>query len=333
MESERFRIQMARLWARTHAPIILFAATSLLTMQAGAQWRHAPEGGTSGITGVLRADLLLVNVSGGADSSEAGQSESMLSPMRAALYSAVIPGAGQWYAGSYWKAAAFAAVEAAAVFLTIRFYAMGDERENAFKKFADGGEPGIAGWSAVRYAQWMEHEYGSLVPASVRGHDPVTNPAAANPWDGVRWDYLNEWEQAIASLTNPFPNNFTHLLPRRPDQQYYELIGKYPQYTGGWDDAWNGGTPLYTYTDIINSAASPHFLHYRDMRGEANGFYANGTGWSYVIVANHVLSALEAAWNASRLNHRIKLESRIMPVDRGGGLVEFVPTAVLQLEL
>jgi hypothetical protein len=274
------------------------------------------------LSGNVKMDLLLQPLSPPNDSAVSFPAEARLSPLRAALYSAAIPGAGQLYAGNYGEAAGFAALEVVAVVLTVRFYAMGDGRENAFQKYADGYEPGIGGWSVVKYAQWMYREYHTYVPASVLAHDPVTNASASRPWDGVDWNYLHEWEQAIASLASPYPNNFTHLLPVRPDQQYYELIGKYPQYAGGWDDGFG-----YTYQQVIDNVTSPHFLHYRDMRGEANHFYRNGAAWSAIIIGNHLLSALEAAWNAAHVNHRIRLETRVLPVDRGIGVVELVPTA------
>jgi hypothetical protein len=69
------------------------------------------------------------------------------------------------------------------------------------------------------------------------------------------------------------------------------------------------------------------------MRGKANSYYNIGTTVSYVIVANHVFSALEAALNASKINHRIQLQGHIQSRRIYGNLVEFVPTLNVKYEL
>jgi len=121
-------------------------------------------------------------------------------------------------------------------------------------------------------------------------------------------------------------NGFTHNLPVRPAQQYYELIGKYPQFVGGWDD---GGT--YTVYDIQHETVSPHFRGYRDQRGKANSLYAIASTATYVLVANHVLSALEAAWSAATDNSNLKMGASLDPVRQSDGTVQFTATARMQL--
>ena len=74
-------------------------------------------------------------------------------------------------------------------------------------------------------------------------------------------------------------------------------------------------------------------IAYSHMRGDANSFYNIATTVSYVIVANHIFSALEAALNASRINHRIQLEGHIESRTIYGNLIEFVPTLNVKYEL
>jgi hypothetical protein len=69
------------------------------------------------------------------------------------------------------------------------------------------------------------------------------------------------------------------------------------------------------------------------MRGDANSLYTIATTMSYIIVANHVFGALEAAWNAARINNRIKLQGHIESRRVGGNMVEFVPTLHFECEL
>jgi hypothetical protein len=69
------------------------------------------------------------------------------------------------------------------------------------------------------------------------------------------------------------------------------------------------------------------------MRGDANSSFNIATAVSYVIVANHVFSALEAAFNASNINHRLQLQGHIESRRVYGNMVEFVPTLHVQYEL
>jgi hypothetical protein len=104
------------------------------------------------------------------------------------------------------------------------------------------------------------------------------------------------------------------------DQQYFELIGKYPQYNPGWDD---GGGPV-SETNI-----SSHFKSYSLMRGYANDLYSKARTALVVVVINHILSATDAAWSATRYN-AVHLETG-MKMQRTPFGVETVPTATLSV--
>ena len=78
---------------------------------------------------------------------------------------------------------------------------------------------------------------------------------------------------------------------------------------------------------IVNSDVSVRFLEYSKMRGKANDFYNIATTGSVLIVVNHLLSALDAAWSASQFNHQLKIEAHLQPTVRSYDFVEFVPTA------
>ncbi len=197
----------------------------------------------------------------------------------------------------------------------------GNRQTNVFQGYADQN------WSVVRYVDWI---HAVLPQFDVSGIIISTDPNLP-PWQCVNWTKLNMLENEIgAEATNGVYYGFTHSLPQRPQQQYYELIGKYPQFVGGWDDAWSGNTPLYT-DNVTNAASdimdvSPHFLYYRDMRGQANSYYAVASTASYILIANHVFSALEAAWNASHKNHEMRMHASILPRMQMDGYVEYVPS-------
>ena len=225
-----------------------------------------------------------------------------------------MPGAGQFYTKSYWQSAAFFGAEVLAWVVYAKYENQGNQRTDAFQQFANDH------WSVAQYANWMNINYGQTIN--------INPDQSLKPWQRVNWNDLNNAEGNIEKLTDAqgTPNTgFTHNLAPYGDQQYYEMIGKYSQFGGGWDDA-----TAYTKADVLGNNGignvSPRFIAYSHMRGDANSSYNIASTVSYIIVANHVFSALEAAFNASKINHRIQLQGHIESRRVYGNLVEFVPT-------
>ena len=244
------------------------------------------------------------------------------SPLVAGLYSAVLPGAGQFYTKNYWQSAAFFGGEVLAWVVYAVYYNKGNQKTNDFQNFAN------LHWSVVTYATWVNVNFGQTIN--------INPDQSLKPWQRVSWSDLNAAENLIAQGPNQ-PTGFTHDLAPYGYQQYYEMIGKYSQFGGGWDDATIFQPGGYTPADVIANNGignvSPEMIAYSHMRGDANSFYNIATTVSYVIVANHIFSALEAALNASRINHRIQLEGHIESRTIYGNLIEFVPTLNVKYEL
>ncbi len=283
----------------------------------------APQNNRCLLTGNLHYDLTAdTNIIVNKDSSDIkGKAiyKKLYSPLTAGLFSLVIPGTGQLYTKSYWEGSLFLGGEILLWVLYLTYEKKGDDQENLFRVYADEN------WSVVRYAGWINANFGQNIA--------INNTETLNlrSWERVNWDELNAVEDAIGADLSIQPTGFTHKLAPHGDQQYYEMIGKYSQFGSGWADA--GG---FTKADILANNGignvSPQFLAYSKMRGDANDFYNIAATASYVIVANHVLSALEAIWNASRLNRRIKLDAHIESRNIYGNIVEFVPTLHVKCE-
>jgi hypothetical protein len=239
------------------------------------------------------------------------------SPLLAGLFSVVLPGAGEFYTENYWRAGGFLVAEASLWVVYAVYSKKGDNQTALFQNYAD------VRWSVVRYAEWIEENATKLNPDATSITGLVIGPPDLPPWQRVDWDKLNASEDLIAQMVG---NGFTHRLPHRPEQQYYELIGKYPQFASGWDDAGS-----ITPEDIVASNVSQRFLDYSKMRGKANDFFNVASTMASLVVANHVLSALDAAWAAWQHNNNLKLEAHVVPTNRGAGFVEFVPTGTLTL--
>lgn len=195
-------------------------------------------------------------------------------PMLAGLFSLILPGAGEFYTEHYWEAALFAGIEAAAITTALIYNAKGDDKTNEFQSLADKR------WSVVKYAEWLNTYKQANVPIS-----PNT---ALPPWERVNWDSLNFYEK-----------DFSHKLPAHGDQQYYELIGKYPQYSPGWDD-FNVNESDYHKLPAI-------FLSYSKMRGAANDYYNIAAKSVIAIYLNHILSAVNSIWGALSYNRALNV--------------------------
>ncbi|MBN8546394.1 MAG: hypothetical protein J0L60_09725 [Ignavibacteria bacterium] len=219
----------------------------------------------------------------------------------ATILSAAIPGAGQAYNGDFWKTAIFVGLEAGLITAAILYNNKGDDKTKEFEAYADEN------WSVVKYANWLIANRTALgLPDGNVTIDPNTS---LKPWERVNWTELNHVE-----------SRFSHKLPRYGEQQYYELIGKYPQYNHGWRDQLNDNSPEY------NANLTPMFLGYSQMRGEANDFYNASSRFIVFVVINHILSAGEAAWSSAVFNKNLSMNLRLSPEIINTAMdVEFIP--------
>ena len=230
------------------------------------------------------------------------------------MLSAALPGLGQSYSddwGLSWKSLAFLGAEVAMWTAYAINTSKADKQTADFELYADEH------WSVVTYADWIRQHIGELDKTNqVNPNNIVTSSdPGLKPWERVDWAELNRVEEEIGRSTG---TGFTHRLPLRPEQQYYELIGKYAQYGGGWDDA-----SYFTPSHLLQDEVSTRFLEYSQMRGRANDLYNIATTVSYVIVANHIFSALEAAWSTSQANKRVKAEAKVKESRMGGKVVKY----------
>jgi hypothetical protein len=206
-------------------------------------------------------------------------------PVLAGALSLILPGAGEVYAGSYLLAGLFAALEGAGWYYSIDANRRGDDATTIYQHYADQN------WSVVKYAQWL-NENAKNYPGGDKAVHIDINPDESLPhWQRVNWEQMHTTEMAVPQ--------FSHRLPDYGDQQYYELIGKYNQYSYGWNDKLEG--------DYWNP--STNFLYYSGLRGDANRYYDRSSAIINLLILNHFLSAIDAAWAAARFNQAVELQS------------------------
>jgi hypothetical protein len=230
--------------------------------------------------------------------------ENKKSPLLAAALSFVVPGAGEFYSESYLKSAIFFALEAAAITVGLIYDKKGNDQTTFFENYADEH------WSVQRYAKWTVTN-ATTINSSI---DP-SSYNVFNSSGGVNWKELNRLESDLGSY-------YSHRLAYYGEQQYFEMIGKYHQFNPGWDDFGDENTP-YVY-DSDESSLTEHFRYYADERGKANDFYNVASKAVIVVVANHFISAIDAAWSAARFNKNLELSAELKKLELGY-YVEYYP--------
>jgi hypothetical protein len=274
---------------------------------------QSKEKGTLNLSGnILLDSRLAVNYYDSLNTTPVMQQTPKRSQYLAGLMSLVLPGAGEAYSGNYLKTAIFLVVEAAAITTALIYNHKGDTQTGFFQNFANQN------WSVVRYAKWTLNNIKNInadVDASLYqpgGSKQVLiygNGVNSDP-TGVNWSNLNALESDLGA-------GYSHQLPSFGQQQYYELIGKYPQYSHGWDDSNQMDTDFHNL--------SYNFLWYAHQRGLANEYYKTGSFGVGLIYVNHVLSALDAVWSMDKYNHLLAANIRLNGIQMADH-VELIPT-------
>jgi len=181
---------------------------------------------------------------------------------RAFLYSLIVPGSGEFYAGSKIKAGLFFGLDVTLWALYFDYHGKGKDKENQYKAWADQY------WSKADYNWWLLN--------SIYNSNPDVNPYNV-------CDTFPYWE-------NGEKKYFSHHLPDKEDQQYYEMIGKYEQFGHGWTN----------YNKDPNLYREP----YLNMRFSSNNLLNKAKYSAMFSLANHILSSFDAAFAVKRYNKK-----------------------------
>lgn len=197
------------------------------------------------------------------------------SPRRAFLLSAVLPGAGEFYAGAPKRAIGFFGVEALALGAYFTWKGKGDDIEQEFRNVAN------ANWDPVAYLEWRTSTRASRY-SSITHALPCSSFVAGG----------GEVKSTLKGCGD------------RQTQQYYELLGKYNQFIAGWDDVvrTDSNSPVQpTDIDSVESFSSQKRFKYEDRRNDSNVYLKRASNVLGLILVNHALSAIDAA-RAARLH-------------------------------
>ncbi|MCE2448857.1 MAG: hypothetical protein J4F35_10860 [Candidatus Latescibacteria bacterium] len=209
------------------------------------------------------------------------------SSKRAFLLSALVPGLGEWYAGSKKRGLAFLGAEAALWGMWAIWKGKGKDLEEEFRAVADEH------WDPEDYILWRE--------STISNNSSITHALPCS--SEVREVYIPARREWINTSQSGGLGSaaFGGCAPSQI-QQYYELLGKYDQFVAGWDDLKRvrrdgsiGNAAVPTEVDSVENFHSERRLRYEDDRDESNRFLKRASTISGVILINHVISAIDAA--------------------------------------
>ena len=234
-----------------------------------------------------------INTIGAGKKAAPAEEQQRKSSGRALLFSALVPGAGQYYLGSKKRAATFLGIEALTVGLYLFWNGDGKDIEDEFRQTADDN------WNPQWYLDWRD--------------DPVSRNSSIT--------HALPCSTSIRSTST--------LRGCSEKQQYYELLGKYDQFVAGWGDLRDQNGNLISSVSEIDSVenfSSELRLDYEDRRDDSNKMLKRASNVAGVIMLNHIFSAIDAARIArrqaggepsARLERRTRLLATIYQGSRG----------------
>jgi len=221
--------------------------------------------------------------------------------LKSALFSALIPGAGQAYQKSYWKAALFFGLEAGFWTANIMYNKKGKDEDTRMRTYGD--------------VHWSEQKYWSKIYDKVKADDNLwgsDKPQITLDENQIIQNYTAE---VIAALRLVESSVGTHTLPVTKTQQYYEMIYKYlHQFGVGWDDIESFD---YYDNDANMLKVTPHIAKYRSMRNRSNDFYGTADTMFIMSMVNHLVSMFEAAYSGNKNYNKVSYSFRAKPVFSG----------------
>ncbi|MBD3317965.1 MAG: hypothetical protein GF344_19445 [Chitinivibrionales bacterium] len=257
------------------------------------------------------------------------------SPRLAMLLSLAVPGLGQAYAKRYWKTAVFGVAELAVVGVSINYALKGKRKQDEAMDFADKHyrERGSDGKTGVErfydYYQALKEHIEQLDPKQYPRNEIETE----HDGDVGEWLKMNLFYEGVNDLRN---------LAATGDSRFYDYIGE-RKYVHGWDDAEPAtGTDrlfptdgemiegeVYNYKYSTDSTKwlldaydkntgnriggdlvrlfgySSHQLQYNGIVHESNDLYKTSTKVLMLLLANHLVSAVDAFITARAHNERL----------------------------
>ncbi len=233
--------------------------------------------------------------------------------MNAMLYSAILPGSGEYSMGYTNRAYLFLGIEALAVGIWYTFHQKGLDTEDKYRAYADEH------WSLDRwfydYYKWSDsgNDLHYIFINEDLGHYPEIWDDSHHLNFSVNGNYFSsnsdefddlydDYALSDSSMAVDFFNDNNIQVDK--DHHYYENIGKYDHFYAGWDD----NDSLYVVVKELGGeyiAMSPHKKDYRKIWTDSNDYYRIGAFALSSMVANHFASMMDVLILSKLNNKRI----------------------------
>ena len=186
----------------------------------------------------------------------------------------------------------------------------GNDLEDDYEQFADTywhyTEKNEA--NDTSYYEWLQYQFRQI------GENADVDPT----------DYGTINDQLASTVENsnsPIFGYSVHDLPSTKTQQYYEMIGKYPQFVYGWEDvAEDELNPTVVNDDgtinygvRIEDVNSNLRMQYENKRDDSNKKLEAGQRGIYIMIISRVVSAIHAGRLAYK--HNQSLNSELSSID------------------
>ena len=216
-------------------------------------------------------------------------------PAKPMLYSLILPGLGQYKNGDpLWKSAIFIGVEAASIVGMLQWNKQAEDIRKQYELFGDNH------WSIIN---WVENTLLNPITGLIQYEDfklDGTHKLELH-LSGSLAEAFGEFVSSDSLVTHP-EWIYSDELSIFQDQHFYENIGKYDQFVGGWDDAFEWWYIVEkTVEDTIEIILmTPYKNDYNNERDKSNQYLKLANYAVSAIMFNHVISGIEAVLTNQR---------------------------------
>ena len=209
-------------------------------------------------------------------------------PAKAMFKSLLIPGWGQFHnKDNWWKAIIFAGVETLGIISAVNFENKAESIRRDFEAFGDKH------WTLERWYKNTQKIFPDSWYNTIIGTHKLGLKINGNYY------FSDKLTDLIKSYT------WTEITVIR-DRNFYENIGKYDQFVGGWDDVYDdpfdseGSWYTIKKGNVESIILTEQKNYYRSLRHDSNILKHYSKYSVSAVMFNHLASALEAAYTANK---------------------------------
>ncbi|MBC8344921.1 MAG: hypothetical protein ISR82_02325 [Candidatus Marinimicrobia bacterium] len=209
-------------------------------------------------------------------------------PVKAMFKSLIIPGWGQLQnKDPWWKPVLFAGVETLGWVSSNRYSNRAEDIRRDFESYGD------IHWEIERWYTQTKTIFPDMWENIIIG----THKMGLK----INGDYYHTDE-----LTDLLVYHSWSEISVIRDRDFYENIGKYDQFVGGWDDAYDDPFDTVGNWWTVQKGSVESIIltkqkdYYRDLRHRSNLLKHYSRYAVSVVMFNHIVSGMEAAWTANK---------------------------------